>query len=300
MKKDTNTNIQQNAIQQRSAVSTAKDLVDNGFSTIKDFFSQNELAAFEECIVDLFLLQAQKIGEYRSEALQIQGSNLSKFEQFCSIYEMMELNDKEALYQTQKFLNSSPQARKLFNDKFLALTGEILGSNKNRVLIDGPALFVNRPNTERLLYKWHSESHYYPKRRRFLNIWLPLFDNKSKNNGTMSFKVGSHKRDFPFSDYQGYNKDTQNKSNYFIQYEIPSNLLTEYKEHWCEVSPRDLIIFHKNMVHTSNQNISDKYSVAVVARVWDPTDDLTLSGSIAATPYGGNVGRPDLIVSSDI
>jgi hypothetical protein len=50
------------------------------------------------------------------------------------------------------------------------------------------------------------------------------------------------------------------------------------------------------MVHTSNQNFSKRYSVAVVARVWDPTDDLTLSGSIAATPYGGNVGRPNLVV----
>lgn len=274
----------------------AAEINEKGFSTIKDFFGQNELIAFEECIVDLFLLQAQKIGEYRDEAIRIQESSLSNFEKFCSIYEMMEQNDKEALYQVQKFLTSSPQARALFNNKFLALTGSILGSNKNRVLVDGPALFVNRPNTERLLYKWHSEAHYYPKRRRFLNIWLPLFDAKSKNNGTMSFKEGSHKRDFPFSDYQGYNKDTQNKSNFFIQYEIPPNLLSEYKEHWCEVNPKDLIIFHKNMVHTSNQNTSKKYSVAVVARVWDPTDDLTLSGSMAATPYGGNIGRSNLIV----
>ena len=274
------------------------DINKKGFSTIKDFFCEEELVAFEECVVDLFLLQAQKIGEYRTQALQLQDSGLTNFEKFCSIYEMMELNDKEALYQVQKFLTSSPQARALFNEKFLSLTGQILGSNRTRLLIDGPALFVNRPNTERLLYKWHSEAHYYPKRRRFLNIWLPLFDSKSEANGTMSFKVESHKRDFPFADYQGYNKDTQSKSNYFVQYEIPSNLLSQYKEHWCEVAPKDLIIFHKNLVHTSNQNISKKYSVAVVARVWDPTDDLTISGSIAATPYGGNVGRPNLVVDS--
>ena len=53
---------------------------------------------------------------------------------------------------------------------------------------------------------------------------------------------------------------------------------------------------HKNLPHTSNQNTSQKYSVAVVARVWDPTDDLTISGSIAATPYGGNIGRSNLVV----
>ncbi len=192
---------------------------DVGFTILKDFFTQDELAAFETCVVELFLLQAEKIGEYRSESLKLQNSNITNFEKFCIIYEMMEQNDKEALYQVQKFLTSSPTARILFNERFLNLTGSLLNSKKNRLLIDGPALFVNRPNTERLLYKWHSEAHYYPKRRRFLNIWLPLFKNKSKSNGTMSFKVKSHEKDFPFIDYQGYNKDTQNKPNHFIQYE---------------------------------------------------------------------------------
>jgi len=51
------------------------------------------------------------------------------------------------------------------------------------------------------------------------------------------------------------------------------------------------------LVHTSNQNTSGKYSIAVVVRVWDPSDDLTLSGSLAATPYGGNIGRPNLVVN---
>ena len=267
-----------------------------GFASIKDFFSSGELNNFETVVVDLYLLQAKKIGEYRSKAIEIEKSNISNFEKFSAIYEMMEQNDKEALYQVQKYLTSSVGARALFNERFIKLTMELLGSESNSVLIDGPALFVNRPNTERLLYKWHSEAHYYPKRRRFLNIWLPLFDNKSKTNGTMSFREKGHLRDFPFSDYQGYNKDTHNKSNYFIQYEIPLNLLKDYKEHWCEVNRRDLVIFHKNLPHTSNQNTSQKYSVAVVARVWDPTDDLTISGSIAATPYGGNIGRPNLVV----
>ena len=275
----------------------AKNEIANlGYTTIKDFFNEEDLHNFETVVVDLFLLQAKKIFDYRDAATDIENSKISNFEKFSAIYEIMEEKDKEALYQVQKYLTSSAGARKLFNEYFINLTTRLLNSKSNSVLIDGPALFVNRPNTERLLYKWHSEAHYYPKRRRFLNIWLPLFDNKSKSNGTMSFKEQTHLRDFPFSDYQGYNKDTQNKSNYFIQYEIPTNLVKDYKEHWCEVNRKDLIIFHKNLVHTSNQNTSGKYSVAVVARVWDPTDDLTISGSISATPYGGNIGRPNLFV----
>jgi ectoine hydroxylase-related dioxygenase (phytanoyl-CoA dioxygenase family) len=288
-----------NSPQDASQTMTArKEIAEVGFATLKEFFTLEELKNFESVVVDLFLLQAKKIGEYRNKAIDLENSNQSNFEKFSAIYEMMELDDKEALYQVQKYLTSSSAARALFNERFNHLTTSLLGSNRNCALTDGPALFINRPNTERLLYKWHSEAHYYPKRRRLLNIWLPLFDNKSKSNGTMSFKERSHLRDFPFSDYQGYNRDTQNKSNYFVQYEIPSNLLGGYKEHWCEVAPRDLIIFHRNLVHTSNQNTSSKYSVAAVARVWDPTDDLTISGSIGATPYGGNIGRANLVVDS--
>jgi hypothetical protein len=46
----------------------------------------------------------------------------------------------------QKFLTSLPQAKALFNDKFLALTGSIVGSKKNCVFISWPIVFVNRPN----------------------------------------------------------------------------------------------------------------------------------------------------------
>ena len=269
-------------------------LEDKYFTKTSEIKNQN--GCWSSLLVEIYQID-KKIGEYRSKSLELQRSNITNFEKFCAIYEIMEQNDKEALYQVQKFLTSSPTARMLFNESFLSLTGSLLNSNKNRLLVDGPALFVNRPRTERLLYKWHSEAHYYPKRRRFLNIWLPLFDNKSQSNGTMSFKARSHKRDFHFVEYQGYNKDTQNKSNHFIQYEIPSNFLENYEEYYCKTSPGDLVIFHKNLVHTSNHNTSDKYSVAVVARVWDPSDDLTLSGSLAATPYGGNIGRPNLVVN---
>jgi len=285
-----------NNLSSEQTSSINKQISEFGYAVIKNFFTVDELNNFEKTLVDLYLLQAKKLGDYREKAIEIENSNTSNFEKFSSIYEMMEQDDKEALYQVQKYLTSSFGARAIFNQKFNNICTSILGSKENSVLVDGPALFVNRPNTERLLYKWHSEAHYYPKRRRFLNIWLPLFDKKSKENGTMSFKEKTHLRDFPFSDYQGYNNDTKNKSNFFIQYEIPPNLLEKYKEHYCDASPTDLIIFDRRLVHTSNQNISDKYSVAVVARVWDPTDDLTLTGSITALPYGGNIGRSNLIV----
>ena len=269
---------------------------EKGFLVLENFFHSDDLSELEACVVDLYAQQAVKIAEYQAQVRKVQDSDESDFLKFQSIYELMEKDDKEALYQVQKFFGSSPVARSIFNETFLQVTQDLLSASRNTLLVDGPALFINRPRTDRLRYKWHSEAHYYPKRRRFVNVWFPLFSSKNRDNGTMSFKVGSHVRDFPFSDYQGFNKDSEGKANHFIQYEIPDNFLSSYPEHWCENDRGDLVLFHRSLVHTSNENCSDEYSVAVVARVWDPTDDLTLSGSLAALPYGGNLGRPGLRV----
>jgi len=264
-----------------------------GFKHYRGFFTAKEIREFEEAVVAIYKLQARKIDVYRSQVDQLEDTE--PFAVFCAIYEMMEKDDKEALYQVQSMLPHVPQIRRIFNDKFLDTCQQELKCDKVNLLVNGPALFVNRPHTDRLLYKWHSEAHYYPKRRNFLNIWLPVFNRKTYENGSMSFKAYSHDKDFPFADYKGFNKDSENKAHHFVQYEIPESFLGNYIQEDVEADPTDLIIFDRRMVHRSNQNLSNVYSVAVVARVWNPEHDLTLTGAMEALPYGGNLGRSGLI-----
>lgn len=269
------------------------DFKQNGFVLLKG--EMKGLDDFERAALELFTMQASKIDQYRKKAQAL--ATVPPFEKLSALCEMMEAADKEALYQVQKFFPSCPQMRRPFDAPLRLIPKTDL--DQGTWLIDGPGIFINRPGTERLLYKWHSEQHYYPKRRLFYNAWFPLFDAKTKANGTMSFKVGSHKRTYPFSEYQGYNRDTQGKANYFIQYEIPENFVSEFEEHYVEAERGDLVIFHSNLVHRSNANPSDKYSFAGVARIWNPTDDLTLAGSLTATPYGHDSGRPGLFVNCE-
>lgn len=277
-----------------------KNISELGHTTIKNFFSDKQMKSFENSVLSLYLMQAQKIGEYKIKANKIKNSKRSNFEKISKVFEMMEKNDKEALYQVQNYMQNSVSMNQLFDESFLNLMSLLLNSKKNDILIDGPFLFINRPKTKRLLYKWHSESHYYPKRRRFLNIWFPLFTKKFKKNGTMSFKEKSHKSEFPFSDYVGYNSEIKDKSNSITQYEIPNKFVKDYKEYFCEANPKDLVIFHRNMVHRSNDNTLDKYSFALVLRIYDPTDDLTLNGFIDAQPYKSNTGRSNLDVDLEV
>lgn len=264
------------------------------------FENELDLGALEGTLLSLFSMQAAKIGKYKGlvEGILNDSAVTTTEMKLTSIIELMEEHDKEALYQVQKFLPVS-NARDVFEPIRMKLA-LALGVHDTRLLIEGPALFINRPNTQRLLYKWHSEAHYYPKRRRFINIWLPIFRAKTKVNGAMSFKVGSHLHEWPFAEYTGYNKDTENKANHFVQYEVPENFLTGFEEYVCESEPGDVYLFHRNLVHRSNANTTGDYSFAVVARAWTPEDDLTLSGRMEATPYGGDIGRSGLEVEVNV
>jgi hypothetical protein len=272
---------------------------EDGFIELDNCFADIEISELESVITKFFISQALKIGEYRELALSVKNdSSLTNKDRFASIYEAMEENDKEALYQVQNFFPSSQSARKIFSDEFLKVCANYMDvSDVDLLLVEGPAVFVNRPNTERLLYKWHAEAHYYPKRRNFLNVWFPVFCDKTKGNGTMSFKVSSHKRDFPFAEYSGFNKDSENTANYFKQFDIPSNLLESYEEHFCETGRGSVVLFDRRLVHRSNNNSSSDYSVSIVARIWEHSNDVTLSGSMSSKPYGGDIGRSDFYVS---
>lgn len=273
-----------------------KDFAGRGFEHLRGFFALDKIEAFESQLAALYLMQAMKIGEYREFLGEAEFS--SPRDMITKICDLMEGRDKQALYQVQKFLPSCQQLRGLFDARFMAMGAEALGSDQRHLLLDGPALFVSRPNSERLLYKWHSEAHYYPKRRRFLNVWFPIFTDRTVENGAMSFVPGSHARHWEFAEYTGYNKDTEGKAAHFVQYEIPENFFSDLTDRYTCTSERgDLILFNRNLIHRSNHNASQSYSFAIVARLWDPSSDLTLSGSLAATPYGGDVGRSDLIVT---
>jgi len=273
---------------------------DTGICVLKNILEKKTLDIFYTTLLDITFFHLRKIKENKKSITKIYNSSLSIGDKLSKILELNESNDKEALYQLQKLYSSSNELRNIIGTKILMNEfRKLLELNKNHpLLIDGPGIFINRPKTKRLLYKWHSESHYYPKRRNFLNIWFPIFFDKNEKNGTMFIKEKSHLlNDLPFNEYQGYDKSSENKKNHFIQYEVPENFVKHLKTFKSNLNVGDLLVFHRKSIHTSTPNLSKKYSFAVVFRVWDMSKDLTISGNLAVSPYRdvGN-GRPNLEV----
>jgi len=274
-----------------------KDFDEKGYVIIKDFFEKEDLKRCEKSIAQLYALQAYKIKPYR-EKMEKHYSKYNTYEDICLIYNMMEEFDKEALYQVHKMILENYFIRKFVNnEKLIDIADVLINVNKDVALINGMGLFVNKPGSNRLLYKWHTAEHGYPKRMKCLSVWFPLYIPKNEQNGVMYVAEGSHKVKFPFVEYTGYSSKDKGKSNQLTQREIPDYLVENYKKVPTLAKPGDVVLFHHSLVHTSSINQSKDISFAGVIKIWEVSKDFTLSGNIAATPYSGSdTGRAELII----
>jgi len=284
----------------RKTKTTYDKFSETGICVLKNVLEKKELDSFYTTLLDITFYHLRKIKENKKSITKIYNSSLPIGDKLAKILELYEKNDKEPLYQLQKLYTSSIEIRSIIGTKFLMNEfRKLLDLKENHpLLVDGPGIFINRPKTKRLLYKWHSEAHYYPKRRNFLNIWFPIFYNKNEKNGTMFIKEKSHQlNDLPFNEYRGYDKSSENKKNHYTQYEVPENFVKHLKTFKSNLNVGDLLVFHSKSIHTSMPNFSKKYSFAAVFRVLDISKDLTMSGNLSVNSYldAGN-GRPNLEV----
>lgn len=274
-----------------------KDFDKKGYVILKDFFDKEELKRCEKAIAQLYAQQAYKIKPYRKK-MSKHFTEYNNYEDICQIYNMMEEFDKEALYQVHKMVLENYFVRKFVNNENLVDIAEVLIDVKKDVaLVNGMGLFVNKPGSNRLLYKWHTAEHGYPKRRKCLSVWFPLYIPKNEKNGVMYVAEASHKDKFPFVEYTGYSSSDKGKPNQLTQREIPEYLVGRYKKIPTLAKPGDVVLFHHSLVHTSSVNQSNDISFAGVIKIWEVSKDFTLSGNIAATPYSGaDTGRAELII----
>lgn len=277
-----------------------KEFQSKGYLLIKNFFTNEELTEVEKALAQLYALQAYKIKEYRDQ-MNRHYLEYVNYEHICEIYTMMEEHDKEALYQVHSMLMESFYVRKfVLNEKLLAIATDLLEVHKDILLFNGMGLFVNKPGSNRLLYKWHTAEHGYPKRKSCLSVWFPLFIDKTVENGAMWVAESTHKSEFPFVEYTGYSAKDRGKANQLTQREIPDYLIKDYHKVPMTAKRGDVVLFDHRLVHTSKENISNDISFAGVIKIWSTNRDFTLAGNIAATPYSGNdFGRPQLIIDEE-
>jgi len=80
-------------------------------------------------------------------------------------------------------LRECPSFYKLINQEFLSICSKLLECPIPLLKIHFDGIFVNIPSNKQRLYRFHSEAHYYPYRKNFLNFWMPKFTTKTRKTG---------------------------------------------------------------------------------------------------------------------
>ncbi|MAW01531.1 MAG: hypothetical protein CMI81_01390 [Candidatus Pelagibacter sp.] len=278
-----------------------KEFNKKGYVILKKFFNSKEINSLYENLWNCSYYYLYKLKPYRNFLNKLKKNKSNFYYKFSNFYNFFEKDEKNTLHTLQHIYAQNTEIQSFFfTEKLKKIYSELLGIKHSQPLfLHGPNIFVNKPKTKRLLYKWHSEARFYPKRRNFLNIWFPLFTNKNKKNGTMQIVEGSHLNfDYPINEYIGYDKKTLNSQNNFYQKEIPSKYLKNFKKKSVEINVGDLILFERNLVHSSALNSSKDFSFALTGRLWDFSKDFTLSSNfgINENSYSRNQlnGHPDI------
>ncbi len=269
----------------------------DGYVIIKNFWSERLLSSWEKSLTSCYYIQALKIKNLK-EKIGSKGLNpvdYDRMEDLDNVLPLFEGAYKAAGHQAI-FINENTIASKdlCTYAPLLKIASSLLNCPPEIFNFSGPIPFINLPSVKRLLTLWHSEQiGYYAKRRNFLNIWFPFFRDKNEANGTMYFSLGSEKKtDWQFAEFQGYDEETMNKSEFLKQYTIPTSELESFEKKAVVANRKDLVIFNKNLVHTSSANTTAQPTYAAVMRIFDYRADLTHSFDPAVRPYADKYGFP--------
>lgn len=232
---------------------------EQGFIVKKDFFSSDEISQFNIKLTQIINYYLMKNNLHSSNPLH---------DGFIQLDKLNHTN----IHMIYNIIRNSDALSYLTNSQKVFDTAKGLIGNK----ADSPLYnmyHISRmdpPSDIRFLYKWHQESFYTIPNTNSIQLWAPLVEKSTKENGTIDVLVGSHKKEIahriekvPNGHEQKYLRDDDIKEKF--------ELLK------IELNPRDALFFHPYLIHKSNNNIGDSVRYSLVSHYLDPLtlDDNT-------------------------
>ena len=256
-----------------------------------------EIKALPECIslaglesivskfIQDYALKYNKIAEATKSPL-IESSDFNIFD----VISFFEANCPAVNYELVKILRSSLELN-LVASNFINLVSKNL--NFNIPVFEGFDLFINHPHklSTRLNLCLHQEASYYPHRKNFVSIWIPLFSNRNQSSSTLRIvdhtKVSEHtipQQIHDFYEFKGHSPISSSTNTFTTFLPIlPTAILDSYKD--LTVDLGEYVLFDQFLIHGSTLNYSNKPALTLVARIFDIDKDHTTSSSLFSKPY---------------
>lgn len=178
---------------------------------------------------------------------------------------LVEQTDKKAFFElcTKQWLESYPGMLLRGFPPLIQFTSEAVDIPLSDVYATDSALFFNSPSVPRLQVCWHTEKHYFASSPtdRLVNLWMPVFNPASEENGTMWIAPGSHRKQHQCTRIPVPNGITQMK--------IEEADIAEYEKIPCELALGDAVIFDLNLIHRTGTNRTQVPRTSLVIRYCD-------------------------------
>jgi phytanoyl-CoA hydroxylase len=245
---------------------------ENGYLLIKDFYSQAEIAGFQNTLkaliyTSLIKAKAEKPGlnpeDFRGRELH---EGLMELEAINHFY-VADIYDTLAQSVAFKKLTVKDETEVAINQLLGNDEGSPLYTYTCRCRIDPPA-------DNRRTYGWHQEVFYSIPRSRFLQTWAPLVDPSTEQNGTVEVCVGSHK--------QGIAPQSWNEiKGRALQIIVDEQVTQRYEKKKILMPVGDLMIFDFKLFHRSGDNSSDRVRYSLVGMYHDATNPEFYSANVS-------------------
>ena len=234
-----------------------KNYNNNGYIILKNFFPKKLLEEIQDTIFKVSL-------KFFDETNKKNMNNIydKKFHQ--ALFDLRKKKQKEfgALFDT---INNSAIISKIVGqEKLLKLVSQLNDLPTSLLSYNGAKIRLDCPDDNRNNLSWHQDRSYYYQNEdgnKGLVCWIPL-NNVLKKMGSLVLCEKSHKIGF-------LNSKLLTKKNHSPIYYVPKKYSKKYRNKYCSLKERDLLIFKKHLIHRSGFNSSNLTRFSLQIRFHD-------------------------------
>jgi hypothetical protein len=217
----------------------------SAFPEIRDSYIQNGYIAVQNFIPTHLITQVEKFVTTLFAAHGLPGENTS---QTCI---RLNKEDQGLLYMIYQTCSRSIEIDQI-RIELKKVMNELFPGKLHIEL--GAGLLMGIPGDERISYDWHQEIHYHSELEDVIHFWLPVINEATTANGTMSILQGSNR--LGKLPYKLKPKIVPNSVTNLV-IEKTDELKKTNPEQFAYAKPGDMIGLHSYIVHRSNKNSSD-------------------------------------------
>ncbi len=213
---------------------------EDGFLIIRDFLDEDRCDAIKD-IAKVHL-------KYKIEPIETEYEyiGIDKDEYKSSVRRLRQVYDRDILFKEW-----------MENKKIYPILEQLLEEEPILITAHHNSIMTKLAKTSTYTC-WHRDSRYWSyDGKNLISVWLALGVENSQN-GVLEFIPGSHNMDL---------KDYQFDEKSFFRSDLEENISLIKKKVSFELNKGDIVLFHSELLHRANANMSDEDKISFVYTV---------------------------------